>query len=78
MFDTRNKVLRFSPKGVHMVALYAGERYSISAYMENLPKKTFSYCRIWGVLYIRMHHVHLAKRPMSGTQIYLSTLFSND
>ena len=41
VFDTKNKVLRFSPKDVHMVAPYTGERFSISAYtVSDLGKLT--------------------------------------
>ena len=32
IYDTKNKVLKFSPKVVHMVEPYIGERYSVSAY----------------------------------------------
>ena len=38
--DTKNKVLRFSPKDVRMVAPYTGERYGISAYVSELGKLT--------------------------------------
>ena len=32
VYDTKDKALKFSPKAIHMVEPYVGERYSVSAY----------------------------------------------
>ena len=41
VYDTKNKAFKLSPKDVHMVVPYLGERYRISAYtVSDLGKLT--------------------------------------